>query len=1801
MPGEFIALTGPSGSGKSSLALDTLHAEGQRRFVESFSPYARQFLERLERPPIDALEPIAATVAVDRRAPVKSSRSTLATMADLEPYLAALFGCEAVPTCPSCGLSAIATSPGQAASRLVVDWEGSRALISYPVHTEHSDDFLELRENLVRDGYRRLFVGGALRDIDTVRPSEVTGTEARLEVVVDRVSIAAGETRRLQHAIEVAWERGEGRADMRADRPRAQAPPLQTTLDLGNAAEPVPIVRGLACPKCARGFDPPRPGLFSYNSPLGACEACRGFGRTIAIDWDKVFPDPDKTLAGGAIRPWTGPSSEWERTVLAKFAKKNRLPLDVPWGKLTEAQRTLVVEGEGTWHAGKYPGVRAWFGWLEGRTYKMHVRVLLARYREYAPCPSCKTSRLNATALAYQISGKNLATWHELAVSDALALATSLSPRSPQGGRVRDALVSRLGYLDKVGLGYLTLNRQARTLSGGEAQRAGLTTALGASLTSTLFVIDEPTVGLHPADVPALGEVMRKLSSAGNTVIAIEHDPGIVRAADRVIELGPGAGKAGGMIVFDGTPAALEARLDVATGRAWARSCALPYTPRKARDFLVVRGARANNLRDVEVRIPLGVVCALTGPSGSGKSTLAEEIVYRSLARSLGDLQVPRPGPHDAIVGASSLARVVLVDQSPLGRTARGNAATYTKAWSRIRTLFAAEPDAKRRGLSAAHFSFNVGESKARAKNGAPASGRCEACAGEGYETIEMQFLADVALLCPVCQGKRFRPEILAVTHRGQSVADVLSLTVDEALRLFDPDDAHDPAVFRMLDPVAQVGLGYLPLGQPLSMLSGGEAQRLKLARALSEPAKGALFILDEPSAGLHAEDTGHIIRALRALVLGGASVLVVEHDLDVVRASDWVIDLGPGGGPQGGNLVAEGTPDEVAQSESKTGIALRRYDEPRRANGDVAPRTLPNAPPLAISVVGASEHNLKRVSCAVPHGKLTVMTGPSGSGKSSLAFDVIFAEGQRRFMETLTPYARQFLPTLPRPDVDSVTGVPPSIALEQRTARAGSNSTVATVTEIAHYLRLLYAKIGELFCPKCGAHVAPTSAEKVYRHIKEGKARGPVTLYAPAVRARKGTYLDVFTAAARGGLRAARVDGAIVPIDPPPKLTKTKEHSIDLIVFYGEPSRLDRATVDLALAWGDGAVRVAHGPPKAKSDDSESVLSTSRACIQCGTGVPELDPRWFSFNTKQGQCEVCEGRGVLGGPDSKEGGEAETCTECGGSRLARLPRLVRLCGATYAEFLAQDVSTALEQARGFSFPGDHAVIARAPYAELLRRLAFVERVGLGYLALDRHAQTLSGGEMQRLRLSAQLGSGLTGALYVLDEPTIGLHPRDTRALLANLRALVDTGSTVLVVEHDADVIRGADYVVDLGPGGGREGGHIMASGVAAHVLADPRSPTGRALAETTPTSRLARPPHLWIEIKGARAHNLKNVTFRVPTGRLLVVAGVSGSGKSTLVRHVFYPALRRALGLVADEPGTHLSIRPSNRGKDIAGMVRALAVDQSPIGRTPRSVPATFLGIWNEIRRLFASLPEARARGYGPARFSFNTATGGRCLACEGQGAVVSEMAFLPDVVSPCEACGGARFEPATLDIRYAGMSIGDVLRLTAEEAARAFAAHRRIARPLETLCDLGVGYVGIGQGSNTLSGGEAQRLKLAAELTAGSTHEPTVYVLDEPTTGLHVSDVRRLIEVMDRLVVRGDTLVVIEHHPEVIQNADWVVELGPGAGDAGGQIVFEGPPLELPKAKTATGQYLSGRSGAEPSRIRRKTPARAQDTSGA
>ena len=1763
VPGTLVVIAGPSGAGKSSLAFSTLYAEGQRRYVESFSAYARQFLERLARPPVDELEPVAAGIAVDRQAPVRTSRSTVGTMTEVADYAKSLWAKDGQLHCRQCGEAVHRETPERVADQIGVRSAGARAIVTYEIPIEGADGFLGARESLLAAGYRRVRIDGEVRDLDGVRPSDVTREtpsvgkkkrvavpiHAALEVVADRLVVGPNERGRLVEALEAAMSRGEGRAAVVIDDQQTR------------------FSRGLHCAKCDIAYRDPTPGMFSFNDAIGACEACRGFGRVIGVDWGKVLPDPWKTLGTGAIACWGGKSTQWERRALAKYAPLAGVPLNKPLAELTPEQMAWLKDGDGKgWNKGWF-GLKKWFEWLETKAYKMHVRVLLSRYRSYDPCPSCEGARLKPEGLAYRIDGKNIAELFRMPAEDARAFLKKRREDLVSRGELDDAVAllfteidARLGTLVDVGLGYLGLDRASRTLSGGESQRVALTSALAASLTGAMFVLDEPTVGLHPSDVERLVGVIRGLSRDDNLAIVVEHDADVIAAADRVIELGPGAGEHGGMVVFDGTPSALR-NADTKTGEAVRATTPLPAPRRgkKLTSFLELKGATGNNLRNCDIKIPFGALTCVTGPSGSGKSSLILETLVPAVERALHVPGATVPLPHASISHAARLAGIARVDQAPLGRSSRGNAATYLGAWEVIRKRFAREPIAKERGYSDAYFSFNV------------AGGRCETCKGDGSETVEMQFLADVTFACPDCAGRRFVGPVLDVLHRGMTVADILEMSGNEVMARFE----GDAGVTKKLAPLISVGLGYLRLGQSLNTLSGGEAQRLKLALALSEAPVGGLIVLDEPTAGLHAADVTPLLEVLESLVARGDTVVVVEHDMRVAARADWVIDLGPGAGAQGGVVIAQGTAEEVgAHTESKTAPYLSRalgHSPSPESSPSPNPQPVP-APVRApvLEVKNATEHNLKNVSVDVPREKLVVVTGPSGSGKSTLAFDVIFAEGQRRYLETLSPYARQYLPQLPRPHVDRVAGVPPTVALEQRTARGGATSTVATVTEVSHYLRVLWARAGLLHCPNCKVPIAARSPSLLADDaLTRFGAKTEIVVLAPVVRARKGHHRELLDKLYADGFREARIDGEMRALAPGTSLQRFSEHQVDVVV---ERVRSDRAALEAAVrkasVLGDGSLHLF-----AKGEDQ--LVSTTRACPSCGDGFPELDPRFFSFNTKQGQCAECEGKGAL----TEVIGRGKTlrevlspCDSCSGTRLSPLARAVTVDAHPITDILGCSVSEARVAIAALSLRGREAEIGDAPLGECRRRLAFLEEVGLGYLGLDRGADTLSGGEMQRVRLAAQLGSGLTGLLYVLDEPTIGLHPRDTGKLVSALRGLVDKGNSVLVVEHDSDVIRSADHVIDVGPGGGKRGGTILAEGTPHEVTMRPGSITGRSISRPADLPAKRRPcanaPKL--VVRGARGHNLNGLDASFPLGRLVAVTGVSGSGKSTLVRRVLLPAVRKALGLVEEQPGL-----PLDRLEGVDALKRAVMVDQSPIGRTPRSVPATYVGVWDELRKLFAKTPEARARGYEASRFSFNVSHAGRCPTCEGNGILTIEMAFLPNVYLPCETCNGMRFTRETLAPTIHGASAGALLRMEIEEAAKVLSAIPKVARPLELLTELGLGYLELGQPSSTLSGGEAQRLKLVAELGTGASG-PTLYVLDEPTTGLHREDVTRLIKVLNRFVERGDTVVVVEHQLDVVLAADWVLDLGPEGGTAGGRIVAEGTPEQIAKSATHTGRAL-------------------------
>ena len=1990
---RLTVVTGVSGSGKSSLVFDTLYAEGQRRYVETFSPYARQFLDRMDKPQVDRIEGVPPAIAIDQTNPVRTSRSTVGTMTELADHFKLLYARAAHLHCRCCSKPVRRDSAVSIAAdlRARAAAEGDpRLVVCFPVTVPSSFSEVEVTGLLAAQGYTRIQ--------ERLAGAGAEGQDV-LQVVQDRFRASNAEDARLAEALEAALQRGHGRLAV-----YASGEGVKSVATEGTPGEAVwRYSSGLHCADCDIHYSEATPGLFSFNSPIGACETCRGFGRVIGVDFGLVVPDESKTLAEGAVKPWQTESYRECQADLEKMAKKYGVAMDIPVRDLPPEHRQWLFGGDPKWKNwdSSWPrywyGVRHFFDWLETKAYKMHIRVLLSRYRSYTECPACHGARLKPDALLWRLPIAAHAPCRSGLDRDQAAgegekrIAVKPAPTAASVGlaihqlmalpvdRIREAIAalhipgaadeatelvlgeirSRLTYLADVGLGYLTLDRQSRTLSGGEVQRINLTTALGTSLVNTLFVLDEPSIGLHPRDIGRILGVMTRLRDAGNTLVVVEHDPQVMVAADELLEIGPGPGERGGNIVARGTPAEITANPDSVTGPwlAGKKRIDVDRPPRPvdaATPRLQLVGARQHNLRDLSVAFPLRRLTCLTGVSGSGKSTLIQDVLFPALAKHFGE-STESPGIFDRLENVDNLRGVVMVDQSPIGKSSRSNPVSYVGAWDPIRNLFAALPEAKQRGYTPGTFSFNAG------------TGRCPTCTGSGFEHVEMQFLSDVWLRCPDCEGKRYRPEILELQWDGRSVADVLELTVHEALDVF----REHPKVLAALAPLADVGLDYLRLGQPVPTLSGGEAQRLKLAGHLAEAAQrkpvrkasavdkfggkagergdlverggdppgrspgartgdageigdrpqfladaaalarrasasevsgqiapaepGLLFLFDEPTTGLHFEDVAKLLGAFDKLLQAGHSLIVIEHNLDVIAASDWIIDLGPEGGEDGGAIVVEGPPEVVrAHASSHTGAALRDYSEAlaRTRRGETsdcrsgasregflkgnrglspisgtevrdscrsgASRDLASlgdgadgtgaigacaaptggerslvaaeprveyrpvaAPAVAGSVIEirhAREHNLKNVSLQIPRDQFTVITGLSGSGKSTLAFDIVFGEGQRRYLESLNAYARQFVQPASRPDVDGLFGIPPTVAIEQRTSRGGRKSTVATLTEIHPFLRLMYVKLGTQFCPDCDVPVTPQSFEAIVAQIQRELRGASVEVLAPLVVNRKGLYTDLAKWARAKGHAQLRVDGEYLPTAKWPRLDRYKDHNIELptgmVVVQPENEATLREFVRQALDIGKGVIKVLE---IGKLGATPINFSTLRACPSCGTGFPEPDPRLFSYNAKHGWCPKCYGTGLktaarIEDPDALDLGDAEEvivsdepCPACEGARLNPVARAVRFRELGLHQLAAQAVDKAAGFFADLALNERETDIARDLVSEIRGRLAFLQHVGLGYLALDRAAPTLSGGEAQRIRLAAQLGSNLRGVCYILDEPTIGLHPRDNRLLLDTLEALRDRGNTLLVVEHDEDTIRRADHVIDLGPGAGVRGGRVVAEGTIADLLAAPESATGECFRH--PLQHPLRPRRAValenpaIRNEGASLHTLRDVDVRIPLARLTVVTGVSGSGKSSLARDVIHANLRARLG---DPEATRARRRGQAQPEEVDQALvgckgihgwqqvgRVLEVDQTPIGKTPRSCPATYVGFWDAIRKLFADTFDARTRGWNASRFSFNTGAG-RCPVCDGAGQTTVEMSFLPDVKTPCEACGGARFNPETLSVRWKDRTVAEVLAMPVDEAVEFFSAHPAIAHPLQLLQDVGLGYLTLGQPSPTLSGGEAQRIKLVTELAkvrrrpgdaedTGGVPLPadkhSLYVLDEPTVGLHMADVDKLIHVLHRLTDAGHTVLVIEHDLDVMAEADWLIDLGPEGGDGGGRVVAEGPPeVAMATPASHTGRHL-------------------------
>jgi excinuclease ABC subunit A len=948
--GKLIIVTGVSGSGKSSLAFDTIYAEGQRRYVESLSAYARQFLERMEKPDVDRIDGIAPAIAIRQKNSVRNPRSTVGTTTEIHDYMRLLFARVGRTYCRNCGREVVRETAEVIARQLGELGAGTRLILGFdlpiveasPLQSDNIPEVDELSEApdeesdqktlpigsateskdpsaqvaemvaaLRKKGFGRLLIDGRAVPFDDVDAKSLLG-RSTLQVVVDRVQLGTGDQdQRLTDSIETAYREGGGAA-WAVQLVESRQASIESPASVEHRQAPVIHVfsERFECRTCGIAYEDPQPRLFSFNNPFGACPTCHGFGNIIELDMNLVVPDPTKSIAQNAIEPWSKPHYRAQLADLKRASKKSKIRMDVPWKDLTDAEKQFVIEG-----GDGFDGVRGFFRWLERKKYKVHVRVFLSRYRGYLTCPDCGGSRLRREARDVRVSGRTIDQVSALTVREAQTVFGSLDLSQKEltiSEKVLKEIRRRLSFLSDVGLDYLSLDRLSSTLSGGEAQRINLATSLGSALVGTLYVLDEPSIGLHSRDNRRLIDILRQLRDQGNTVLVVEHDADMIRVADHIVDLGLGAGEQGGRVVFSGDLAGLMNEPRSLTSKYLRQELAIPIPTTRRRGTgqkLKLVGATEHNLKNVDIAIPINALTCVTGVSGSGKSTLVHDVLYAALKRAKGGWD-KRVGTFGRLEGTELITDVVLVDQAPIGRTPRSNPVTYLKAFDPIRELFAATKDARSRGLTASHFSFNV------------PGGRCEACQGEGEVRVEMQFLADVFVPCDQCDGKRFKPQVLAVRYRGRSIHQVLDLTVREALTFF----SSSPKVLRRLQVLDEIGLGYLRLGQPATTLSGGEAQRIKIAAHLSsQGGERLLYILDEPTTGLHFDDIAKLLTAFKKLLEAGSTLIVIEHNLDVIKTADYIIDLGPEGGEDGGRVIATGTPEQVAQIESSyTGQYIR-------------------------------------------------------------------------------------------------------------------------------------------------------------------------------------------------------------------------------------------------------------------------------------------------------------------------------------------------------------------------------------------------------------------------------------------------------------------------------------------------------------------------------------------------------------------------------------------------------------------------------------------------------------------------------------------------------------------------------------------------------------------------------------------------------------------------------------------------------------------------------------------------------------
>ncbi len=1866
---QLIVFTGVSGSGKSSLAFDTLFVEGQRRYIESLSTFARRQIGEMGKPDLEYAEGITPTISIEQKTSGKNPRSTVGTITEIYDYMRVLYARIGEPHCP---ISHEPVTP-QSRERIIKTIQnmanGKRVIFLSPFARNKKAEFIEDFQDLLRKGFMRARVDGTF--IDLSEKISLDGTIAHdVDVVIDRLNASNDNASRIAEAITLALAMGSGVMSVLLDETNEE------TLFSMHAFSP----------KSGLSYSALEPSDFSFNSPTGMCTRCFGLGLVNEFDLNKII-DPNLSIAEDCCAVASSYKTVRYGNIYDNLARIAHFNIQTPWKKLSVEAKQLFLHGtEKKWTKMHFVHPETHATWSDhvqwrGVLYEAHSRFAEAKsdlYRNKMQklmkeqvCPACQGGRLKPYPAATLLKGKAIASLTDMTIEGLFKFFNDLSLSDTEhhiANELIKEIQERLKFLLEVGLGYLTLNRTSPTLSGGESQRVRLASQIGSGLVGITYILDEPSIGLHPRDNHKLIKTLKHLKNIGNTVVVVEHDEETILEADHIVDFGPGPGSRGGEIVVDGSLQDLLKSPNSLTGGylSGRLSIPIPTKRRKANDKqIIIEGATHHNLKNVTLKIPTGIFIAVTGVSGSGKSSLISDILFPALDNHLHGGEHP-VGAHKKISGIECIDKVIEIDQSPIGRNPRSNPATYTKVFDEIRDLFTQLPESRARGYKPGRFSFNVKE------------GSCRECGGMGQIKIDMDFMEDAWMDCPRCKGRRFDEETLSVLYKGKNIYDILEMEVAVALAFF----ANMPAIFHKLKVLEKVGMEYIKLGQSSTTLSGGEAQRIKLAKELARPQTGnTLYIFDEPTTGLHFHDIKHLLEVFHELVERGNTLVVIEHNMDVVKTADWIIDIGPEGGDAGGQVIAKGTPEKIATLNTPTGeaikLSLKSTPALKKAQMTKAKKEIAHAKEIQeITVIDAEQHNLKQVSVSIPRNRLTVCTGPSGSGKTSLAFDTIYAEGQRRYIESLSPYARQFVKQMPKPKVASIEGLSPAIAIEQKAHAGNPRSTVGTMTECYDYLRLLFAHLGIPHCPETGEIIQSISKEFVVGKILALPDGERVQILAKVEAKKYHSVDELLTHLQPLGFLKLRLNGQYFDIDSKELLQsfdKKRKNDLFLVIDRLKVAKQNRLrlleAVESAASIGEGQLIVA-------KDDIDIPFNLSFAVASSGKSYPPIVPQTFAFNNALGMCLDCQGLGYQYGanliqmgdqmgnvqshtpttllkflwkektnsksmalaaiffkeekisqdeplskmPSDKlhllmngsakdklyqgpnglqfswpgincvfakigKGAKAALkdpitplldeleCPSCEGTRLNPLARHVTIADVSITDLCHMAIDKALDFMQNLKLSTKESKLLGDIKKQVANKLSFLASVGLHYISLDRKAPTLSGGESQRIRLARQLGSGLTGVLYVIDEPTIGLHPFDNDQLNSALQELKNSGNTVLIVEHDLKTIETADYILDFGPASGAKGGHITARGTLQEIKDNPDSLTGAYL-----SSKISIPipkkrhqnAEMALSIKGAKLHNLKNLSLKLPLGLLTCLTGVSGSGKSTLLNQLILPAIHQ--GVQSRQDGVTYK---ECRVEGIAAIDKLLSIDQNPIGHTVRSDVGTYVDILVRMRDFFTSLPLARTKGLQGKHFSYNHRRG-MCSACYGLGYKKVEMHFLPPVKVVCEDCKGMRLNPVSLEVQYAGKNFGQYLDMTVDDARAVFANHPRITRPLDTLISVGLGYLKLGQEMVSLSGGEAQRIKLSKELSKRSTGR-TLYLMDEPTTGLHSDDIKKLLSVLQRLVDKGNTIVIIEHNLDVIKNADYIIELGPKAGDAGGFLVFKGTPEEIAKnKKSKTAPYL-------------------------